>query len=91
MYDDILISMTCYAVILMLLSILISIFTSNTSYGRQNISEEINFIFSDLTPNNLGVKEFGFTNQSSDLSIKNNILSNSKLVEDHKNNQSSRQ
>jgi hypothetical protein len=91
MYDDILISMIYYAFILMLLSILIPVFTFNTSHGRQNISEEINYIFSDLTPNNLGVKEFGFTNQSSDLSIKNNILSNSNLVEDHKNNQSSRQ
>ena len=91
MYDDILISMIYYAFILMLLSILISVFTFSTSHGRQNISEEINFIFSDLTPNNLGVKEFRFTNQSSDLSIKSNILSNTNLVEDHKNNQSSRQ
>jgi hypothetical protein len=48
-----------YAVILMILPILIS----TNSFGSnglvfQNISEDINYLFSNLTPDNLGVKEY---------------------------------
>ena len=47
-----------YAVILMILPILISMnsFGSN-GLVLQNISEDINYLFSNLTPDNLGVKE----------------------------------
>ena len=48
-----------YAVILMILPILISM----NSFGSnglilQNMSEDINYLFSNLTPDNLGVKEY---------------------------------
>ena len=48
-----------YAVILMILPILITM----SSFGSnglilQNISEDINYLFSNLTPDNLGVKEY---------------------------------
>ena len=48
-----------YAVILMILPILISM----NSFGSnglilQKISEDINYLFSNLTPDNLGVKEY---------------------------------
>jgi hypothetical protein len=48
-----------YAVILMILPILITM----NSFGSnglilQNISEDINYLFSNLTPDNLGVKEY---------------------------------
>ena len=48
-----------YAVILMILPILISMnsFGSN-GLVLQNISEDINYLFSNLTPDNLGVKEY---------------------------------
>ena len=56
-----------YAVILMILPILISM----NSFGSnglllQNISEDINYLFSNLTPDNLGVKEY--SNQSNSIS-----------------------
>lgn len=56
-----------YAVILMTLPILISM----NSFGSngpvlQNISEDINYLFSDLTPDNLGVKEY--SNQTDSVS-----------------------
>jgi len=34
------------------------------SHGRQNISEEIDYLFSDFTPDNLGVKEILTAEQS---------------------------
>ena len=48
-----------YAVILMILPILITM----NSFGSnglilQNLSEDINYLFSNLTPDNLGVKEY---------------------------------
>ncbi len=48
-----------YAVILMILPILISM----NSFGSnglilQNMSEDINYLFSNLTPDNLGVKDY---------------------------------
>jgi hypothetical protein len=48
-----------YAVILIILPILISM----NSFGSnglilQNMSEDINYLFSNLTPDNLGVKEY---------------------------------
>ena len=48
-----------YAVILMILPILISMnsFGSN-GLVLQNISEDINYLFSNITPDNLGVKEY---------------------------------
>ena len=48
-----------YAVILMILPVLISMnsFGSN-SLVLQNISDDINYLFSNLTPDNLGVKEY---------------------------------
>ena len=52
--------MVQYAVILMILPILIlndSLFGSN-GLLLQNISEDINYLFSNLTPDNLGVKEY---------------------------------
>ncbi len=56
-----------YAVILMILPILISM----NSFGSdglvlQNMSEDINYLFSNLTPDNLGVKEY--SNQSNSIS-----------------------
>ena len=56
-----------YAVILMILPILISL----NSYGSnglvlQNISQDINYLFSKLTPDNLGVKEY--SNQTDSVS-----------------------
>jgi hypothetical protein len=55
-----------FAVILMILPILISI----NSFGSsglllQNTSEDINHLFSNLTPDNLGVKEY--SNQSNSI------------------------
>jgi hypothetical protein len=47
-----------YVVILMmLLPKLILVNTLGTNHTRQNVSEEINYLFSDLTPDNLGDKE----------------------------------
>ena len=48
-----------FAVILMILPILISMnsFGSN-GLVLQNLSEDINYLFSNLTPDNLGVKEY---------------------------------
>ena len=56
-----------YAVILMILPILISMnsFGSN-GLVLQNMSEDINYLFSNLTPDNLGVKEY--SNQSNSIS-----------------------
>ncbi len=56
-----------YAVILMILPILISMnsFGSN-GLDLQNMSEDINYLFSNLTPDNLGVKEY--SNQSNSIS-----------------------
>ena len=56
-----------YAVILMILPILISMnsFGSN-GLVLQNMSEYINYLFSNLTPDNLGVKEY--SNQSNSIS-----------------------
>ncbi len=56
-----------YAVILMILPILISMnsFGSN-GLVLQNMSEDINYLFSNLTPDNLGVKEY--SNQSNNIS-----------------------
>ena len=56
-----------YAVILMILPILISMnsFGSN-GLDLQNMSEDINYLFSNLTPDNLGVKEY--SNQSNNIS-----------------------
>lgn len=56
-----------YAVILMILPILISMnsFGSN-GLVLQNLSEDINYLFSNLTPDNLGVKEY--SNQSNSIS-----------------------
>ena len=57
-----------YAVILMILPILISMnsFGSNGLVVLQNMSEDINYLFSNLTPDNLGVKEY--SNQSNSIS-----------------------
>jgi hypothetical protein len=54
-----------YAVILMILPILISM----NSFGSnglilQNMSEDINYLFSNLTPDNLGVKEYPIQTES---------------------------
>ena len=56
-----------YAVIMMILPILISMnsFGSN-GLVLQNMSEYINYLFSNLTPDNLGVKEY--SNQSNSIS-----------------------
>lgn len=43
--------------ILGILSILISANPLGVGHGLQNITEEINYLFSDLTPGNLGVKQ----------------------------------
>jgi hypothetical protein len=74
-----------YAVILMLLSILISLNSLGLSRSSQNISEEINYLFSDLTPDNLGAKEpesfdqpnsFFNKNEESKFSITDSIENN---------------
>ena len=44
--------------LLLILTISILINTLNTTYARQNISEEIYSMFSNLTPGYLGVKNF---------------------------------
>ena len=56
-----------YAVILMILPILISM-NSLGSNGLvlKDMSEDINYLFSNLTPDNLGVKEY--SNQSDSIS-----------------------
>jgi len=48
-----------FAVILMILPILISLnsFGSGGPLLLQNISEDINYLFNNLTPDNLGAKE----------------------------------
>ena len=56
-----------YAVILMILPILISMnFFGSNGLVLQNLSEDINYLFSNLTPDNLGVKEY--SNQSNSIS-----------------------
>ena len=47
-----------YAVILMILPILISMNSFGSNGLFQNMSEDINYLFSNLTPDNLGVKEY---------------------------------
>ena len=55
-----------YAVILMILPILISMNSFGSDGLLQNMSEDINYLFSNLTPDNLGVKEY--PNQSNSIS-----------------------
>ena len=55
-----------YAVILMILPILISMNSFGSNGLLQNMSEDINYLFSNLTPDNLGVKEY--PNQSNSIS-----------------------
>ncbi|TVP40891.1 hypothetical protein [Candidatus Nitrosocosmicus arcticus] len=79
--------MILYAVILMmLLPILISMNTLGTSHARQNISEEINYLFSNLTPDNLGVKEPHSADQSNNLFKKDEEFSNTDSVENNNDN-----
>ena len=55
-----------YAVILMILPILISMNSFGSDGLLQKMSEDINYLFSNLTPDNLGVKEY--PNQSNSIS-----------------------
>ncbi len=47
-------------VLLLILNISISTYTLGTVYAFQNISEEIYKMFSNLTPDYLGVKNFSY-------------------------------
>jgi len=73
-----------YAVILMILPILISMnsFGSN-GLDLQNMSEDINYLFSNLTPDNLGVKEY--SNQSNSISSEQKDLRESEIKSDDNN------
>ena len=73
-----------YAVILMILPMLISInsFGSN-GLVLQNMSEDINYLFSNLTPDNLGVKEY--SNQSNSISSEQKDLRESEIKSDDNN------
>ena len=73
-----------YAVILMILPILISMnsFGSN-GLDLQNMSEDINYLFSNLTPDNLGVKEY--SNQSNNISSEQKDLQESERSSDDNN------
>ncbi len=73
-----------YAVILMILPILISMnsFGSN-GLDLQNMSEDINYLFSNLTPDNLGVKEY--SNQSNNISSEQKDLHESERRSDDNN------
>ena len=73
-----------YAVILMILPILISMnsFGSN-GLVLQNMSEDINYLFSNLTPDNLGVKEY--SNQSNSISSEQKDLRESEIKSDDNN------
>lgn len=73
-----------YAVILMILPILISMnsFGSN-GLDLQNMSEDINYLFSNLTPDNLGVKEY--SNQSNNISSEQKDLHESERSSDDNN------
>ena len=73
-----------YAVILMILPILISMnsFVSN-GLVLQNMSEDINYLFSNLTPDNLGVKEY--SNQSNSISSVLKDLQESERSSDDNN------
>jgi hypothetical protein len=75
-----------YAVILMLLSILISLNSLGLSRSSQNISEEINYLFSDLTPDYLGAKEPGSFDQQNSFFNKNEELkfSSTDSIENNK-------
>lgn len=76
--------------ILMLLPILISMNPPGASHGSQNISEEIDYLFSDLTPDNLGVKESRTAEQSNNLFNKNEEVefSQTDSLESSNNNNS---
>lgn len=71
-----------YAVILMILPILISMnsFGSN-GLDLQNMSEEINYLFSNLTPDNLGVKEY--SNQSNSISEQKDLHESERSSDDN--------
>ncbi len=73
-----------YAVILIILPILISMnsFGSN-GLDLQNMSEDINYLFSNLTPDNLGVKEY--SNQSNSISSEQKDLRESEIKSDDNN------
>jgi hypothetical protein len=73
-----------YAVILMILPILITV----NSFGSndlllQNMSEDINYLFSNLTPDNLGVKEN--SNQSDRISNAQKNSHESEIKSDNNN------
>jgi hypothetical protein len=70
----------------MLLPKLILVNTLGTNHTRQNVSEEINYLFSDLTPDNLGVKEHHSVDQSNNLFNEDEEFSNTDSVENNNDN-----
>ena len=72
-----------FAVILMILPILISMNSFGSNGLFQNMSEDINYLFSNLTPDNLGVKEY--SNQSNSISSVLKDLQESERSSDDNN------
>jgi len=72
-----------YAVILMILPILISMNSFGSDGLLQKMSEDINYLFSNLTPDNLGVKEY--SNQSNSISSVLKDLQESERSSDDNN------